>query len=156
MEARIAKIESDVAKIQVDVCELHTEVKAANESIADLRVAVATVDGKIDASSERLDGKIGALSKEVDTRFNALNAKVDANHISTRVSMSELGGNMSDLRESIASLTFSFGIDVGESLEKRRHCEAVVHTSPSTVGRVHVRTIAFAGQAFLHVYSRNA
>src|SRR5690242_3933562 len=77
MEARVARIESDVAKIQVGVRELRTDMKAANESIADLRVAVATVDGKVDALGERLDGKIDALGERLDGKIDALGKRLD-------------------------------------------------------------------------------
>lgn len=127
MEARVVKIEVDVLKIQVEMGELRADMKAANQSIADLKSAVATVDGKVDAASARLDGKIDALgarldgrvdalSERVDSGFDAVNeridkldAKVDANHRWVRDNFSELGRNISDMRESIAALRESIG-----------------------------------------------
>jgi chromosome segregation ATPase len=109
MEARVARIESDVAKIQVDVRELRVDMKAANESIADLRVAVAKVDSKIDAATARLDHKIDASTERLDGRIDSLNAKVDTNHVALRVSLSEMTKSISDLRDSIAGLRESIG-----------------------------------------------
>jgi chromosome segregation ATPase len=134
MEARVARIESDVAKIQVDVRDLRTDMRAANDSIADVRVAITALDGKIDALSERVDGKIDALSQSVDGRINALSekvdgrmntlsdridantesirkleAKVDGNHLFLRASLTEMGKNVSDIRESIAVLREGIG-----------------------------------------------
>ncbi len=60
MEARVSKVESDIAAMQVDIREIRGDMKAANESIADLKAAVATVDGKINALDVKIDCKVDA------------------------------------------------------------------------------------------------
>ena len=74
MEARVSKIDSDIAAIQLDVREFRTDMKAAYESIAYLRTAVATIDGKINALGE----KVEAGARATDAKLTALNDKLDA------------------------------------------------------------------------------
>ena len=79
MEIQVGKTESDVASLKVDVREFRADMKAANESIAEIKTAVAIVDGKIDTVGAELNGKIAALSAETSGKFDALNAKVEGN-----------------------------------------------------------------------------
>ena len=65
MEARIARIESDVAHMREDIANIHLDLrdlrgdmKAANDSISELKGAVATLDAKVDAKIYALETKI--------------------------------------------------------------------------------------------------
>ena len=90
MEARIARIESDVAHMREDIGNIHLDLrdlrgdmKAANDSISELKSAVvglagviATLDAKVDAKISGLDGKINTLDAKGDARINALETKI--------------------------------------------------------------------------------
>jgi chromosome segregation ATPase len=77
MEERVARIEADVKNIQLDMREFRTDMKAANEATMELKVAVATIDGKINSLSQKIDAQIAALVQRMDARFAALVAKLD-------------------------------------------------------------------------------
>jgi hypothetical protein len=65
MEARIARIESDVGHIKVTLKELRGDMKAANESIAGLKVGLG-----------ELKGGIGVVRQEIKTQIHALETKM--------------------------------------------------------------------------------
>ncbi len=68
MESRIARIESDVANLketvtgmQGDMREMRRDLNATRESVADLKVGLATLDGKRWGCWRRLDAEINAV-----------------------------------------------------------------------------------------------
>ena len=74
MEERVSKTEADIAKIELGMREFSADLKAANEAIVEVKIAVGAVDGKISA----LNMKVDARAEAVDARFDALDAKIDA------------------------------------------------------------------------------
>ena len=92
MEARIARIESDVSNIQknlgrveLEVIELRKGQQAANEAITDIKIALGTVNHKLESLADRtyrLDAKIDerydTLDAKIDERFNTLDTKIDS------------------------------------------------------------------------------
>ena len=119
MEARIARIESDVSyikenigNIHLDVRDLRGDMKAANDSIAELRNAVVGLSGSVDAKFNGLSGAIATLDAKVDAKLNevrgsisTLDAKVDAriNALETKIIKWILG-------TVLASATLAFSI----------------------------------------------
>ena len=69
MQPQSAKVDSATADIKLDIRELRADVKAANESISDLRSAIATMDGKINALNARVD------ANAVDLRHRLLHGR---------------------------------------------------------------------------------
>ena len=97
MEARIARIESDVSyikenigNIHLDVRDLRGDMKAANESIAELKTAVVGLNGSVDA-------KINALSGSVDAKFNGLSGAIATLDAKVDAKLNEVRGSISTL-----------------------------------------------------------
>ena len=78
MEERVARIEADVKNIQLDMREFRTDMKAANEATTELKVAVATIDGKINSLSQKVDTQFAGLVQRNDAQFAALTQRNDA------------------------------------------------------------------------------
>jgi uncharacterized protein (UPF0335 family) len=79
MEARIVRIESDVSyikenigNIHLDLRDLRGDVKAANESIAELKTAVVGLSGSADTEFSGLMGAIATFGAKFDARIDAL------------------------------------------------------------------------------------
>jgi chromosome segregation ATPase len=120
LEVRVSKVESDIATIQVDIRELRGDMKAANESIADLKAAVATVDGKVNALSDKMDGKfdalnakldanVAALNKKIDTNFAVLNERINAHATSTDTRFVALDGKLDKLDAKVTETSKDLG-----------------------------------------------
>jgi chromosome segregation ATPase len=109
MEIPVGKTESDVATLKVDVREFRADMKAANESIADLKTAVATVDGKIDALSAEMNGRFGALSAEMNGKIDALRAEMNGKFDALRAEMNgkfaEVNGKLDALSAKVEANT---------------------------------------------------
>ncbi len=78
MQEKASTTEANIANIQLDVREFRTDMKAANEAIADVKVTVAVMDGKINALSTKvdaLDARVGSL----ESKFDRFGEKFDEN-----------------------------------------------------------------------------
>lgn len=81
MEQKASRTEADIAKIELGMSEFRGDMKAANEAIVDVKIAVGAIDGKISALNTKIDAQaevVDARFKAVDFRFDATDAKIDA------------------------------------------------------------------------------
>ena len=101
MENRVARIETDIANIQLDIREFRKGAQAANEAIADVRNAVAVLDGKVNTLAATLTAKVGELSAKLDAKSEATDAKLGAQAEATHVKIAALDARLASYAETV-------------------------------------------------------
>ena len=101
MENRVARIETDIANIQLDIREFRKGAQAANEAIADVRNAVAVLDGKVNTLAATLTAKVGELSAKLDAKSEATDAKLGSQAEATNVKIAALDARLASYAETV-------------------------------------------------------
>ena len=94
MEARVARIETDIANIQLDIREFRKGAQAANEATADIRHAVAVLDGKVNTLAATLTAKVGELSAKLDAKAEATDARLGSLAEATDIKIAALDARL--------------------------------------------------------------